>query len=64
MTLDEASALAEVLCLDCAGITRLPGIPVRMALRWCLCDLQEAIVEATREPIGFTKRAKKKAKRA
>jgi len=63
MTHDEYKALAEVLCIDCAGITRLPRIPVHLALRWCLCDLQESIEEAAREPIGFTKSAKKKAKR-
>ena len=63
MTHEEHKALAEVLCVDCAGITRLPRIPVRLALRWCLCDLQESIEEAAREPIGFTARSKKKAKK-
>ena len=47
MTHEEDKALAAVLSLQCSGVTQPLRYPLRtFLLRWCLCELHDAIGES------------------
>lgn len=60
MTHDERKALADAICEDCGGLTKLPDVTLPSSLlRWCLCAFEELDEERQREPMGFGVKARK-----